>query len=360
MTETASQTDAERQADSWTVAPPDAVGLDGAVLGTLEGWLASFPEANVHGVLVVRHRTLVYEQYFAGEDQIWAQPIGIVSFQRDTKHDLRSVTKSVTSLLVGIAIDRKLIRSIEEPIFDFFSEYADLRTPEKDRILLRHLLTMSAGFEWDEYRPYTDTLNSEIRMIWSPDRYRFALEQPVVASPGTRWDYNTGSSELLGAIVSKTAGRPLEDFAQEFLFDPLGITDVAWSKYPNSDIISSGSGLRLRPRDMARLGQLVLDQGQWEGQQIVSAEWIKDSIVPQIGPADRTLFYGYQWWLGRSLVKQQEVLWIAGMGLGGQRIFIVPAFDLVVVVTAGDYSGPTQAWVSSVVLNRYVFPAITA
>ena len=104
----------------------------------------------------------------------------------------------------------------------------------------------------------------------------------------------------------------------------------------------------------------MLDQGQWEGQQIVSAEWIKDSIVPQIGPADRTLFYGYQWWLGRSLVKQQEVLWIAGMGLGGQRIFIVPAFDLVVVVTAGDYSGPTQAWVSSVMLNRYVFPAITA
>ena len=197
-------------------------------------------------------------------------------------------------------------------------------------------------------------------MIWSPDRYRFALEQPVVASPGARWDYNTGSSELLGGIVSKTAGRPLEDFAQEFLFDPLGITDVAWSKYPNSDIISSGSGLRLRPRDMARLGQLVLDQGQWEGQQIVSAEWIKDSIVPQIGPADRTLFYGYQWWLGRSLVKQQEVLWIAGMGLGGQRIFIVPAFDLVVVITAGDYSGPTQAWVSSVVLNRYVFPAISA
>ena len=203
MTETASQTDAERQADSWTVAPPDAVGLDGAVLGTLEGWLASFPEANVHSVLVVRHRTVVYERYFAGEDQIWAQPIGIVSFQHDTKHDLRSVTKSVTSLLVGIAIDRKLIRSIEEPIFDFFSEYADLRTPEKDRILLRHLLTMSAGFEWDEYRPYTDTMNSEIQMIWSPDRYRFALEQPVVASPGTRWDYNTGSSELLGAIVRK-------------------------------------------------------------------------------------------------------------------------------------------------------------
>jgi CubicO group peptidase (beta-lactamase class C family) len=351
-------TDMALHADEWPVAPPEDVGLDSAPLGVLERWLGSFAEANVHGVVVIRHGALAYERYFAGEDQNWGQPLGRISFASDSKHDLRSVTKSVTSLLVGIALDRGLIGDIDEPLFTFFPEHADLRTEDKDRILLRHLLTMSSGLEWDEYRPYTDPLNSEIRMIWSPDRYRFALERGIAAPPGTLWNYNSGSSELLGAIISKAAGRPLEDFAKEALFDPLGIRDVAWSTYPNNDIVSSGGGLRLRPRDMAKIGQLVLNRGQWAGRQIVPANWIDASVAAQMGPTDRKMFYGYQWWLGRSLIDRQEIAWVAAMGLGGQRIFAVPAFDLVTVVTAGDYEGTTQQWVPTVILNRYVFAAI--
>lgn len=367
MADVASQGAAERQAsetvltgcaDHGIVAPPEALGLDSAPLRALGEWLGSFTQANVHGVLVVRHGTLVYERYFAGEDEIWGEPVGRVSFDFNTKHDLRSITKSVISLLVGIAIERKLIASIDEPAFGFFPEYSDLRTPEKERILLRHLLAMSAGLEWDEYLPYSDPENSWIRMLGSPDRFRYVLERPVQAPPGALWTYSSGISELLGAVIRKAARRPLEDFAQEFLFDPLGINDVAWSKYPNSDFVSADSGLRLRPRDAAKLGQLVLNRGTCEGARIVSAEWIDDSIAAQIGPADMTLFYGYQWWLGRSLVKKREVLWVAGMGYGGQRLFIVPEFDLVVVVTAGDYGGPTEVWVASVILNRYVLAAI--
>ena len=133
--------------DGWQVAAPETVGLDGASLCALEDRFRSLAEADLHGVLVVRHRTLVYEQYFAGEDQSWGHPLGTVQFHADTRHDLRSVTKSVTSLLVGIAIGRNLIAGVEEPMFQFFPEYADLRSEEKDRILLRHLLTMSMGLE---------------------------------------------------------------------------------------------------------------------------------------------------------------------------------------------------------------------
>jgi CubicO group peptidase (beta-lactamase class C family) len=344
--------------DGWGVAAPEAVGLASASLYALGEHFRTWPEANVHSVLVVRRGVLVYEQYFAGDDEDWGRPMGRVTFDRDTKHDLRSITKSVTSLLVGIAIHRKLLESVDEPIFTFFPEHADLRTPEKDRILLRHLLMMAAGLEWEEWRPSTDPMNSEIRMMYSPDRCRFTLGQPVVEPPGRVWNYSSGASDLLGAVVRKTAARPLEDFAREFLFQPLAITDTAWNTYPESDITSGAGGLRLRPRDMAKLGQLVLDRGRWNGQQIVPADWIDESITPQIGCSDNIYFYGYQWGLGRSLVNKREILWVAASGLGGQRIFVVPALDLVVVITGGLYTSPREARLPVHILNRYVLLAV--
>jgi CubicO group peptidase (beta-lactamase class C family) len=261
-------------------------------------------------------------------------------------------------LLVGIAIHRQLLASVDEPIFKFFPEHTDLRTPEKDRILLRHLLTMTAGLEWEEWRPIADPMNSENRMIQSLDRCRFTLGRAVVEPPGRIWNYSSGASDLLGAVVRKTAARPLEDFAREYLFQPLGITDTAWTTYPGSDIVSGAGGLRLRSRDLAKLGQLVLDRGQWNGEQVVPAEWIGESLAPQIGCSDSIYFYGYQWGLGRSLVNKREVHWAAASGLGGQRIFVLPALDLVVVVTAGLYANPREARMPVQILNRYVLAAV--
>jgi CubicO group peptidase (beta-lactamase class C family) len=153
-------------AENWAVASPESVGFDGSLLGALGEYLKSVAGGNIHGVLVVRHGTLVYERYFAGEDEIWGEPTGQVSFRADTKHDLRSITKSVTALLVGIAIGRKLIDGVDEPVFKFFPRCADLRTPVKDRILLRHLLTMSMGLDWDQQsRPFSAPENSESLMV---------------------------------------------------------------------------------------------------------------------------------------------------------------------------------------------------
>ncbi len=262
------------------------------------------------------------------------------TFSADTLHDVRSVTKSVTSLCLGIALDHGWVKSLEAPVISFFPEWTDLRTAEKDGITLRHLLTMSAGLDWNENVPYTDPTNSEIRMDRAPDPYRFAFEQPAMVSPGEVYNYSGGDTNLISAVLRQATGRSIEQLAKDELFDPLGITAVHWYHFSNGDPIAA-SGLRLRPRDMAKLGQLMLNHGQWGGRQVVSAAYVDAAITPQIN-GQGLFFYGYQFWLGRSFVNGREIDWAAAVGLGGQRIFIVPALDLVTVVTAGLYNDNLQ------------------
>jgi CubicO group peptidase (beta-lactamase class C family) len=344
--------------DGWKTAAPATVGLDGARLCAMIGWLNGFPAANVHSILVVRHGTLVFEHYRRGNDEIWDRQVANAEHGPTSKHDIRSITKSITSMLVGIALDRKMIPGIDAAMFDYFPEYADLRTPEKARITLRHLLIMASGLEWDENIPYTDPKNSQVAMFDDDaDHLRVALSPPAVAAAGSEWNYSAGCTELLAVVVRKASGMPIEAFAKEALFSPLGISDVGWERYPDK-IASAASGLQLRPRDLARIGQLVLDRGLWNGQRIISEQWIDDATSPQIGPADRIYFYGYQWWLGRSLINRRELNWIAGLGLGGQRLFVVPALDLICVMTAGHYTDAIQNWLPLLLFNRDVLQAI--
>lgn len=344
-------------ADGWQNGDQGAAIANPERLCALRDKLAKSNSPSVHAVVVVRNGTLLFEHYRKGYDEKWGRPIGEVQYAADVKHDVRSISKSVVSLLVGIAIDRGLIRSVDEPVFTFFPEFASLRTSEKDRILVRHLLTMSSGIEWDERkRPYTDPENSEIKMIFAPDSYRYAFEQPMAAEPGKVWNYSGGSTTLLAAIVENVTGKPLFDFARESLFTPLGITDVEWRYMPNGQP-AAASGLRLRPRDLAKVGQLFLNEGSWNGKQVVSTTWLRESIEPRftVWTGNR---YGYQWWLGRSSVKGRFIDWTAGFGLGGQRLFILPTYDAVVVITAGLYKSSIQYVVDIDILNNYVLPAI--
>jgi CubicO group peptidase (beta-lactamase class C family) len=206
------------------------------------------------------------------------------------------------------------------------------------------LLTMSSGIAWDENRAWTDPKNDEPHLLSEPDPIRYVLSKPVVTSPGTRWNYNGGGVELLGAIIARQSKQSLDVFAHEALFGPLGITDFEWQTYPNGKL-SAASGLRLRPRDATKIGQLMLNKGEWQGAQIVSADWIEQSILPRfqaIGYFGGLFFYGQFWWLGRTFSDGREVQWISAMGLGGQRIFIVPSLDLVITSTSGLYADATQ------------------
>ncbi|MBA2400193.1 MAG: serine hydrolase [Bradyrhizobium sp.] len=345
--------------DGWSIATPESVGLDGARLCAIAARMKE-TEANVHAVVIVRHGKLVFEQYFSGHDEQWVVA-GQYDFDATTKHDMRSASKSVISLLVGIAIDRKLIASADEPVVKFFPEYAALKTPGWDQVTLRHLLTMSSGIQWDENRGWTDPRNDEPHLGIDPDPIRYILSKPIAKPPDTVWTYNGGGTDLLGSILERVSAKPLEAFAREVLFGPIGITVFEWKNYPKNGKTGSSIGLRLRPRDAAKIGQLVLNQGSWDGKPIVSPQWIEQSVRPRfqaIGYFSGLFFYGQQWWLGRSIALEKEVKWIAAMGQGGQRLFIVPDRDLVVMTTSGLYFQPRQGDGALDMMANYILPAV--
>lgn len=343
--------------DGWPVAPPAEHDLDPGVLAAIAPRFEAWTDANMHAILVVRHGVLVYEHYFAGDDWLWGLgPVGRVVFEATTKHDLRSVTKSVTALLVGIAIDRRQIPNVDAPVFLFFPECDDLRTPEKDAITVRHLLTMSSGLAWNEVVPWSDPENRERHMGAAADLPRYVLEQPLVNPPGRVYNYCGGGTELLGEILRRVSGSTLGERAKLDLFDPLGISDSQWLCYPTGRH-AAASGLRLRPRDLAKIGQVALDRGVWRDRRVVSAAWAEESAAPHIN-GDGPFFYGYQWWLGRSLINRREIHWSAGFGYGGQRLFIVPELDIVAVCTAGRYESTLRCDVGSIVLNDHVLSAV--
>jgi CubicO group peptidase (beta-lactamase class C family) len=324
--------------DGLAVASADEDKLiDRAALCRMADRLAA--SSNVHAVLVARHGKLMFERYFKGADEIpgrfYGSRVEDVTFDADTLHNMKSVSKSVASLAVGIAIDRGLIRSVNEPILSFFPELSDLRSPEKDRIQLSHVLTMSMGLKWVEATPATgDYNNDEARMHMAADPCRFVLGLPVTAPAGQEFFYNTGALTLLSAIVRKATGRPLDEFARAMLFEPLGITRTEWNRVRGDS--DAGGGLRLRPRDMAKIGQLVLAGGRWNDRQIVSEAWIGTSTALKLKATDDQS-YGYLWWLGRTRLHGRDIQWIGALGRGGQSIRIVPELDLVVAVTAGYY-----------------------
>lgn len=337
----------------WPVASQAEAGLDSKRLCDLVDRIAAL-DANIHSVLIVRGGKLVFEHYHRGADQNWGQSLPDAAHGPDIKHDVRSVSKSVTSLLMGIALDRKLIPDLDRPVFSYFPEYAAARTPEKDGILLRHLITMSSGIEWDEHTPYNSAHNSEVVMNLMPQPYRYVLDQPMANEPGTVWNYNGGGVALLGAIIQKVSGKRLEEFAREALFTPLGITDFEWSNMRNRDA-SAAAGLRLRPRDMAKLGLLMLSDGKWNGKTVVSAEWVQNSMKPQFWIEFG--HYGYLWWLESFAAGNRAIASAEANGLGGQRIMIMPALDMVVVFTAGYYD-TIDGWKMTIPLVKdYILPA---
>lgn len=345
--------------DGWPIDKLENVGLDSSRLCGIAARL-KVTEGNVHAVVIARRGKLVFEQYFPGYDEPWGAENRRYDFDATAKHDMRSVSKSVTSLLVGIAIDRKLIPGVDEPVVKFFPEYSAAKSPGWDSITLRSLLTMSSGIAWDENRAWTDPKNDEPHLGSEADPILYVLKKPIAVRPDAQWNYNGGGTDLLGKIIEKTSGKAFDAFAREALFQPLGVTDWEWKTYQNGKL-ASAAGLRLRPRDAAKIGQLVLSRGVWNGRQIVPAAWIAQSTAPRfqaIGYFGGLFFYGYQWWMGRTLSDGNEVTWIAAVGLGGQRIVIVPDLDVVMVTTAGLYQSPRQGNAALDLLYNFVMPSV--
>jgi CubicO group peptidase (beta-lactamase class C family) len=310
----------------------------------------------LHTLLVSQGGKLLVDYYGQGVDEKWGEPLGDVTFGPTVLHDLRSVSKGVVGLLYGIALADGKVPPPEARLYDQFPEYPDLaKQPGRDRLTMHHVLSMTLGLEWDELTvPYGDPRNSENAMEAAPDRFRFVLERPIVGEPGVKWTYCGGATALLGHLIAKGAGEPLLAYARRVLFDPLGFGPAEWTSGGDGEP-HAASGLRLLPRDMLKVGQIVLAGGKWNGKQIVPAEWVTRALSPVV-TIDRNRRYGYHWYID---AVAQPPRWVGGFGWGGQRLFAFPALDLVVALNCGNYrkSGGDQERVNTVVLTEVVLPS---
>jgi len=328
--------DSNSRTNEWPVGEAKDAGFREKDLEELASALERGVYPNTHAVLIESDGRLVFEKYLAGTDERWGVRLGQRTFDADSLHDLRSATKSVTSALLGIALARDFDGALARPIGSFFP-HLKLR-PELDLVKLEHVLTMTAGLEWNEMTvPYTDPRNDEIQMSNVADPVEMVLSRPLREKPGTVWYYNGGLTQVLAGVVAQISAKPFYVFAQEALFDPLGITRFEWlgaSKW-SPLTPSAASGLRMRARDLAKFGSVYLHRGKWQGRQIVPERWVERSTQRRVqytheGPWG----YGYQWWVG-TLEGYDTV---AACGNGNQRVFLVAKDRIAVTIFAGDYN----------------------
>lgn len=342
-------------------AAPAAAAVDRSALAALTTDIGAGRFGNIHALLAMRSGRIVYEEYFAGEDERRGRPAGRVTFGPATLHDARSVTKSVVGILFGLAVREGRIPDLDAPVLDYFPEHAELRTPERLAIRLRHLLAMTSGLEWNEStRPYGDPANSETQMDGAADPYLFVLSRPVAHPPGSHWEYSGGDTMLLAGVIERATGERLETFAERVLFRPMGISRHEWLAYPDGAAIAA-SGLRLAPRDMAKLGRLYLAGGRWRGRQLVPEEWVRASLSPQAVISERPIGlqrYGYHWYLGTARLGERSLPYFAAIGWGGQRVVAIPSLELVMVLNAGLYGDPRQSDIAFEILLDRLLPAL--
>jgi len=346
---------AKAEGFEWEVVEPNTVGLDNAPLDELVERISTHPAFNIHSVLVVKDDKLAFEAYFSGPDQDWGTDLGNVKFDLNTRHDLRSVSKSVTSALIGIAIAEGKLPGTNATVPELFPEYADHIAPDKRSLTLEHMLTMSAGLSWFEPGDYTNPGNDEIRMSDSPDPVAFVLGRSFATKPGDQFQYNGGLPTLLGYLLEQAYGISGDAIARERLLEPLGIDGFDF-RANSSGLLAYASGMRLTPRDMARIGLLYLNEGRWEDKQLLPKNWVVDSLTPHI-ESDWTAGYGYQWWINRFEAPDTSMWVPSAVGNGGQRIFILQPLNMVVVITAGNYNMGNVPLTGIRILEESIFPA---
>lgn len=323
--------------DGWRVGTLKDAKLDPAAIAELIEMIdVGRTVPNVHALLIESQGRLVFERYWPGEDRKMRTELGLVDHRPTTLHDIRSVSKSITSLLLGIALGRSADGSVNRPITGFFPNRSGL-DKRLDQVTLHHVLTMQAGLAWNEsIVPYDDG-NDFVKLLRSTDPIGFLLSKEPRDPPGTKWNYNSGLTDLTAGAIQNLTGRPLTRFADEVLFGPLGIGEYEWWRpeaWPKNGIPSAGAGLRMRARDMAKFGSLVLHDGQWNGQQIVPKDWILQSTAPHVENRWGKYGYGY-FWLNGKLISGHRT--IVAAGWGDQRIFVLPEVGLVITFLAGNY-----------------------
>jgi len=333
----------ESTADGWAVSSLKDEGIEQANLQEMMEEILGGDSRYIHSILLIKNGKLAFEEYFFG-------------YSRDTRHFLASVSKSVTSLAIGLTIDNGYVSNADALAYEFFPEYSRTKWIEqKYPIRLRHMLTMTAGLDWDALsHRRSHPGHTTYQMYESDDPIKFVLNRNLSDIPGQKYNYNSGLTILLGEIVRIKSGMDIDEFSGKFLFAPLGISDYSWDQFPDGTYQTDG-GLNLRPRDMAKIGYMVLKNGQWQGRQVVSKEWIAEST--QTHTDGIGVGYGYQWPIGKALINGQSVEVLCASGHGGQKIFITPQLDLVAVFTSKVFN-PTGHNGPEKMLVKYILPSM--
>jgi len=336
----------------------------------------------IHSILIVKDGHLIFEKHYSGNDYKYWLPSSptfdaeIVDYGIDSVHNIHSATKAFTSILIGIAIDKGFIKSIDEPIFKFFPKYIDLRDSLKEKITIEHLLTCTSGLEWNELdtpkgpsndlvKLLTKVLNPEISdeeykiILPTDDLLEFILSKPCIAEPGTKWYYSSGDLVLLGEIIKKATGLRMDEFAAKYLFEKLNIDKYKWELI-DTNVVNAWGMLKIRPRDLAKLGYLFLNNGQWKNKKIVAENWLKKSSkkyidIPFVIEDWGKMSYGYQWFQRNTKVNNKSVDYFFRPGLGAQCVAVFPKYNVVFVMTGGFW--PSDGPVNEII-DRYILPAI--
>ena len=345
---------AEWPTAGWPESAPAEQGLDAAVLERLDAEFAAGRHGFVDSMLVIRHGRVVYEKFYTHDyDEAFAaqpnqqrgpynyhDPDWHPYYRRGPLHTLQSVSKSVTATLVGIAIGEGSIAGPQAPVAPYFDDYpAADADPRRAAMTLHDLLTMTAGIEWDEEsHPYTDPRNTCAVMEASDDWAGYVLSLPMAAEPGSTYVYNSGVTVLLDHILFRATGEHALAYAERRLFAPLGISEYFWKQTPAGETDTEG-GLYLTARDLAKIGYLYARDGIWEGRRILPEGWVAQATSNLANPGEEPWRYGYQWWL-LPYGQRGAYAW-AALGYGGQRLLVLPEYDLIAVFTGWNiYDAP--------------------
>jgi len=354
--------------DGFEVGSLEDVNIDSLLLKKMMDKINCGKYDEVHSMIIFKDNKLVFEEYFQGHKYKWdgANYHGEwIEWDKSTLHGVKSVSKSITSTCIGIAIDKGFIESVHQSIFDYLPNHQHLKINGKEKITIEHLLTMTSGLEWIEWGASLSSETNDIVGIWFQDKdpITFILEKPLINNPGTTFKYSGGNTVILGEIIRNASNMKLDKFSKEYLFKPLEIDSSNWSLEFNNGIIEAGGDLEITPRDMMKIGVTYLNNGIFNNQQIISKQWIKkcttlysnNTNINIPGHASGSHGYSYSWWLKSHKKSGKEINIYHAVGWGGQEIIILPELNTVVVFTGGNYIPNVKA---IEILEKYILPAI--
>jgi len=348
--------------DGWIVSSAYAVGLNLDKITDMVNYLEEETNHQIHSILIVKDSKLVFEKYFKGykfDISAVQSPEDLIEYGIDTLHYLASVSKSITSLLLGIAIDHNTEIDVNEKLSHYYPEYSSILINEKAGITIGHLLTMSAGLSWDETTyTYGNPKNDVTQLFSQNDPIRYILEKSIESLPGTKFSYNSGYTNVLADIIRKQTNTPLLTFAEINLFNKLKIQEYKWDKI-NQNLVFASGGLYLSSRSLAKIGLIYLNDGKWNETKIISEEWIEQSLQNYMNP--NYYFsngYGFQWWkyTFQTIYGAYECYFAAGWG--EQFLYLFPELEMTVVFTSGYYSDEHIDITPRSIINEFILYAL--